>query len=1352
MKSTLTEDEIEQYQLQLLQNLGYAYHHGYDLQPEGKDQERENFGDVVLKDRLQQAIHRLNPTIPADALNQAQREIFNIASSDLLNNNEIFHKYLTEGITVEYQKNGETRGEPVNLIDWHNIDNNEFLVVNQFTVIEDNHNRRPDLVIFINGLPLVVIELKNAVDEKANLRAAYNQLQTYKREIPSLFTYNALLVISDGLSARAGSLTADFNRFSAWKVPSPSPSQREGDKSLEVPLPLGEGFRERANQGFTERAELEILTNGLLNKQTLLDLIRHFTVFEKTRSEDLNTGIVSITTIKKIAAYHQYYAVNKAIESIVKACGFPSPSPSQREGDKKNNLEVPRPLGEGFREREKLEIAKIPSPSPSQREGDKKNSLEVPRPLGEGFRERENQESRESIEDLGYKGGLAVTTLLEQVRELRKNQTSAEKVFWEIVRTKRFLGLKFRRQHQIGNYIVDFYCHDRKLVIELDGEIHNQPEQQQRDRQRTEYLNSLGLTVLRFTNQEIFQNLETVLQNLLDLLSPSPTGRGARGEMPRPPRDYWADVDVKSPSPTGRGARGEGSLSPSPTGRGARGEGNLSLQECTPRKGGVIWHTQGSGKSLSMVFLAGKLVLDPNLNNPTVVMLTDRNDLDDQLFDTFAGCQQLLRQDPQQADNRDRVRQLLNTNSGGIIFTTVQKFSPPDNDLPPSGGNQRGAYPKISDRANIIVLADEAHRSQYGFTAKQVDIKDENGNITGKATRYGFAKYIRDALPNACFVGFTGTPIEQSDKNTPAIFGDYIDIYDISQAVADGATVPIYYESRLVKVDLDEAGRQLLDELDEDLDSLLPLGEGLGEREQAKANQTRIEAIVGSTQRLQQIAQDIVTHFEARQQVNKGKAMIVTMTRRIAVNLYDAIVNLRPDWHSDDLTTGKIKVVFTASAADEENLVKHHTSKANRQTLAQRLKDPENSLELAIVCDMWLTGFDAPCLHTMYIDKPLKSHNLMQAIARINRVFHEKTGGLIVDYLGLAAELKKALAFYANSGGKGDLTLNQDVAVGLMLAKLEIVEQIMADFAYEHYFDSTTGEKLNILKNAANYVADPTIKDRFFSELNALSKAHSLAVPHPDAIAAAEKISFFQAIQASLRKLTGEGEGGNLSNHDIETAIRQVVDQALVSDAVINIFDEAGIKNPDISIISDEFMAEVRGMEHQNLAVELLQKLLKDEIKTSSRTNIVQSRKLSDLLDDALRRYRNQVISVTDILEELLNMAKDTKASQARGEELKLEPYELAFYDALAQNQSAQDVMGVDKLRDLAIVLCDRIRKNASIDWNLKESVRARMKVAVKRLLRQYGYPPDMEALATELVLEQAKVFTEFEVATNHSR
>jgi type I restriction enzyme, R subunit len=1043
MKS-ITEDEIEQYQLQLLQTLGYAYSNGYDIQPEGKQQERESFGDVILIDRLTRSISRINPTIPPDARQQAIREIFNIGSPDLLNNNETFHRYLTEGITVEYQKDGDTRGEQVWLIDWKNLENNEFLAVNQFTVIEDNHNRRPDLVLFINGLPLVIVELKNAADEKANLNAAYNQLQTYKREIPSLFTYNALLVISDGLLARAGSLTAGFNRFSTWKTPT----------------------------GDIDTNELEILTNGLLNRHTLLDLIRHFTVFEKSKSEAPDTGIISITTVKKVAAYHQYYAVNKAVESIVTAASS-------------------------------------------------------------------------------------------------------------------------------------------------DG------------------------------------------------------------------------------------------------------------------KGGVLWHTQGSGKSLSMVFLAGKLVVNAQLKNPTIVMLTDRNDLDDQLFDTFAGCQQLLRQAPQQADNRDRVRELLTVNSGGIVFTTVQKFAPADGET---------LYPQISDRSNIIVLADEAHRSQYGFKATQVNVLDESGTVVGKRTKYGFAKYIRDALPQACFVGFTGTPVEQADINTPAIFGDYIDIYDIAQAVRDGATVPIYYESRLVQVDLDETGRQLLDELDEDLSF-----EDLTTTQTAKVNQTSIEAIIGSTKRINQIAADIITHFETRQQVNKGKAMIVTISRQVAVNLYDAIVKLRPDWHSTDLTTGKIKVIITATASDEGNLVPHHSNKTQRKYLAKRLKDPENSLELVIVCDMWLTGFDAPCLHTMYIDKPLKSHNLMQAIARINRVFCEKQGGLIVDYLGLAEELRQALAFYSQSGGQGALTLDRDVAVGLLLAKLEVVEQIMSGFIYGHYFQATTGEKLNILVGAANYAAAPAIKDRFLSEVTALSKVHSLAVPHPDAIAASELISFFQAIQASLRKLDGSNEG--LSNREIETAIRQVVDQALVSATVTNIFDEAGFKTPDLSIVSDEFVAELLGMEHKNLAVELLQKLLKDEIKHRSRTNIVQSRKLAEMLDDALRRYRNQVIGVIDVLEELLELAKDTNAANARGEELKLEPYELAFYDALSQNHSAREIMGVDKLRELAIVLVERIRKNASIDWNLKESVRARMKVAVKRLLRQYGYPPDMEALATELVLEQAKVFTEYEVS-----
>ena len=1040
----LTEEKIEQFAISLLGYLGYEYKHSNIIAPDGEHPERQTYSQVILENRLKRAIEILNPHIPLEAREQAFLQITTISTPDFLNNNETFHKYLTEGIEIEYQWHGETRGGKVWLIDFNHPENNEFLAVNQFTIIEDNHNRRPDIILFINGLPLVVIELKNATDAKANLKAAYNQLQTYKREIPSLFTYNALLIISDGLEARAGSLSADYNRFLAWKNPN-------GEQD-------------------PNRNELEILTNNILNKTTLLDFIRHFSVFEKIKFVNPETQVITLQTVKKVAAYHQYYAVNKAVESVL--------------------------------------------------------------------------------------------------------------------------------------------------------------------------------------------------------------GAVSRGDS----------------------------------------------------KGGVIWHTQGSGKSLSMVFLAGKLVL--KLNNPTVVVLTDRNDLDDQLFDTFAGCRQLLRQDPQQAENRAEVRDLLTVDSGGIVFTTVQKFSPE---------NDETLYSEISDRSNIIILADEAHRSQYGLKAKQVNLKDTAGNVIGKQTKYGFAKYIRDAFPHAIFLGFTGTPVEQTDKNTPAVFGSYIDIYDIAQAVKDGATVPIYYESRLVKVHLDKKGKKLLDELDDDLQY-----EDLSTTQKAKANQTQLEAIIGSSKRLKMIAEDIITHFEHRQTVNRGKGMIVTMSRRIAADLYENIVKLRPNWHSDDLHNGNIKIVMTAAASDEEKLVKHHTNKKDRQILAQRLKDPDNSLELVIVCNMWLTGFDAPCLHTMYIDKPLKAHNLMQAIARINRVYFEKMGGLIVDYLGLAYELKQALSFYSQSGGRGTIVIDQEKAVGVFLTQLEIVEQIMAGCSYQDYFTASTGEKLNLLKTATNYIADPSRKTQFQNAVVALSKAFSLAVPHPDALREAEKVSFFQAIQASLRKL--EPRDGGLSNVEVETAIRQVVDQALVSSAVINIFEEAGIKNPDLSIISDEFMEEVQGMEHKNLAVELLIRLLKDEVKAKSRTNIVQSRKLSEMLEEALRRYQNQVISVTDIIQELLGIAKHTQAANKRGEELKLEPYELAFYDALAQNESATEVMGVEQLRELAIVLVQRIRQNATIDWNLKESVRARMKVMVKRLLRQYGYPPDMQALATELVLEQAKVFTEFVV------
>jgi type I restriction enzyme R subunit len=1054
----LTEEKIENFVISFLTNLGYEHINAATIAPDSDKPERQNYNDVILKNRLTHAINTINPHIPLEAREQAQRIITTISSPDLINNNETFHKYLTEGIDIEYQLDGITRGDKVWLIDFQNPENNEFLAVNQFTIIENNHNRRPDIILFINGLPLVVIELKNPADEKATIEKAFNQLGTYKAEIPSLFTYNAFLIIADGLEARVGSLSADFSRFLKWKLSEKNETQ--AGKEIEI----------------------ETVIKGLCNKTTILDFIRHFTVFEKTKQEHPQTKITTIKTIKKIAAYHQYYAVNKAVDRVIQA--------------------VNQPVG---------------------------------------------------------------------------------------------------------------------IIHELS------------------------------------------LQN----------------------------NDIQT------------------------------------RKGGVLWHTQGSGKSLSMVFLTGKLVL--TLDNPTIVVLTDRNDLDDQLFDTFAASRQLLRQEPQQAENRQQVQELLNVASGGIVFTTVQKFSPQEGET---------IYPLISPRANIVVLADEAHRSQYGFKAREIDIKDENGVIIGKQTRYGFAKYIRDALPHATFVGFTGTPVEKTDQNTPAVFGDYIDIYDIAQAVTDGATVPIYYESRLVKIDLDETGKQLLAELDEDL-------EGLGEGEnvqQAKAQRTKLEAVIGATQRLETIAQDIIQHFETRQQVFFGKGMIVTFSRAIAVQLYQEIINLRPEWGSNQLDQGTIKVVMTAGASDGAEMAKHHTSKRERSILAGRLKDPQDSLQLVIVCDMWLTGFDAPCLHTLYIDKPMKGHNLMQAIARVNRVYLDKPGGLIVDYLGIGNDLREALAFYAESGGKGEPTLDQEAAINLMLTKLEIVEQLMAGCAYSEYFSSDTGRKLQIILEAEeNILSLENGKDRFNQEVTALSQAFALAVPSAAAMNVAAQVSFFQAVKARLQKFDSNSNG--LSHHDISTAIKQVVDQALVSEGVIDIFDAAGIKKPDISILSDSFMAEIRGLEHKNLAVELLKKLLNDEIRTRQKTNLVQSRSLKELLENTLRKYQNRVISAAEVIEELINIAKEVTKADQRGEELGLSNYELAFYDALAENDSARDVMGVDKLRELAIVLVQRIQKNASIDWNIKENVRARMKVMVKRLLREYGYPPDMQALATELVLEQAKLF-----------
>jgi type I restriction enzyme R subunit len=743
------------------------------------------------------------------------------------------------------------------------------------------------------------------------------------------------------------------------------------------------------------------------------------------------------------------------------------------------------------------------------------------------------------------------------------------------------------------------------------------------------------------------------------------------------------------------------------------------------KKAGVVWHTQGSGKSLSMVFYTGKIVLA--LDNPTILVITDRNDLDDQLFDTFAASKQLLRQEPVQAESREQLRDLLKVASGGVIFSTIQKFQPEEGNV----------YEQLSARKNIVVIADEAHRTQYGFSAKTVDDKDASGEVIGKKVVYGFAKYLRDALPNATYLGFTGTPIEKTDVNTPAVFGNYVDIYDIAQAVEDGATVRIYYESRLAKVGLSDEGKKLVAELDEELDQ-----DELTEAQKAKAKWTKMEALIGSEQRIKNIARDIVTHFEARQEVFAGKGMVVSMSRRIAAELYAEIVKLKPEWHDDDLNKGAIKVVMTAASSDGPVLAKHHTTKEQRRTLAERMKNDDDPLKLVIVRDMWLTGFDAPSMHTLYIDKPMKGHNLMQAIARVNRVYKDKPGGLVVDYLGIAADLKEALSFYSDAGGKGDPTLAQEQAVSLMLEKLEVVSAMYSGFAYEDYFAADTSKKLSLILAAEEHILGlEDGRKRYINEVTALSQAFAIAIPHEQAMDAKDEVGFFQAVKARLAKFDGTGEGRN--NEEIETTIRQVIDQALVSEKVIDVFDAAGIKKPDISILSEDFLAELKGFKHKNIALEVLKKLLNDELRVRAKKNLVQSKSLMEMLENAIKKYHNKVLTAAEVMEELIKISKEIVASDAEASHMGLSDFEYAFYTAVANNDSAKQLMQQDKLRELAVVLTQRVRENASIDWTIKESVKAKLKVIVKRTLRQYGYPPDMQLLATETVLKQAEMIAD---------
>lgn len=1037
----INESEIETFAIKLLQRLGYEHLYAPDSGPGTDAPERSRYDEVVLARRLNAAVRRINPALPDSAVQEAIRKVAQVQSPDLLACNEAFHRMLTEGVSVSYQKDGAVRGDRVWLVDFTHPDRNEFVVANQLTVTENNQEKRPDVVLFINGLPLVVIELKNPADENATVDSAFRQIQTYKDAIPSLFAYNTFCVIADGLEARAGSISASKSRFTAWK---------SADGKTEASHLVG---------------QLEVLINGMLNKETLLDLVRHFIVFEKTSKKDPATGQISIHTVKKLAAYHQYYAVNAAVRTTLEA--------------------------------------------------------------------------------------------------------SAE----------------------------------------------------------------------------------------------------------------------------------NGS-----------------------RKAGVVWHTQGSGKSLSMVFYTGKIV--QALDNPTIVVITDRNDLDDQLFDTFAASAQLLRQEPKQADNCQQLKDYLKVASGGIVFSTIQKFQPEDGNV----------YEQLSARRNIVVIADEAHRTQYGFQAREVDIKDADGNVIGKKTVYGFAKYMRDALPNATYLGFTGTPIEKADANTPAVFGDYVDRYDIAKAVADGATVRIYYESRLAKVALSEEGKRLIADLDEELAQ-----DDLTETQKAKAKWAQTEALVGSHERMVNIARDIVQHFEAQQEVFQGKGMIVTMSRRIAANLYDEIIRLRPDWHSDDLLKGAIKVVMTTASSDGPELARHHTTKEQRRLLADRLKNNEDDLKLVIVCDMWLTGFDAPCLHTLYLDKPMKGHNLMQAIARVNRVYGDKPGGRVVDYLGVAADLKEALSFYAEAGGTGNPTEGQEQAVEKMLEKIEVVSGMYHGFAYENYFTADTSQKLSIILAAEEHILGlEDGKKRYINEVTLLSKAFAIAIPHDQALDAKDEVAFFQAVKARLAKFDITGAGR--SNEEIETTIRQVIDKALVSEKVVDIFDAAGIKKPEISILSDDFLMELRGMERKNVALEVLKKLLNDELKTRARKNLVQSKTLMEMLENAIKRYQNNILTAAEVMEELIKISKEIVASDAEAKNMHLSDFEYAFYTAVASNNSARDLMQHDKLRELAVVLFQRVRENASIDWTLKEDVKAKLKITIKRTLRQFGYPPDMQLLATETVLKQAEM------------
>jgi type I restriction enzyme R subunit len=1050
-QSAVTESIVEEAALAWLGELGYSVTNGLDIGPDGAVPERENYGDVFLVERLRKAIKRLNPTLSEELRAEVLAKLVRSEAPAAVEENRRLHRYLIEGVPIEVARpDGSISGEQVRLIDFDDPNANDWLAVNQFTVIENHANRRPDIVIFVNGLPLGVVELKNPGDENATLDGAFNQLQTYQAQIPSLFRTNATLVISDGLAGRIGSLTADRERFMPWRTVT--------GKEL-----VGGGT-----------PELETLLKGVFDKRRFLALLKDFTVFGDTGSG----------TAKILAGYHQFHAVRHAVERTIAA--------TRPEGD---------------------------------------------------------------------------------------------------------------------------------------------------------------------------------------------------------------------------------------------------------RKVGVIWHTQGSGKSLLMAFYAGQIIKDPAMANPTIVVLTDRNDLDDQLFATFSMCKDLLRQTPQQAENRDALRTLLDRPSGGVIFTTLQKFAPEE------GSTE---YPLLTNRRNVVVIADEAHRSQYGLKAK---VARKTGEIS-----YGFAKYLRDALPNASFIGFTGTPIEREDVNTPAIFGSYIDIYDISRAVADGATVPIYYESRLARIELDEDEKPKIDseiaELTED--------EAQSEQERLKRKWTNVEALVGAEKRLALVANDLVKHFEARLAALDGKGMIVCMSRRICVALYAAITKLRPEWHSDDDAAGAIKVVMTGAASDPAGWQQHigKRPKARRELIAKRAKNAKDPLRLVIVRDMWLTGFDAPCMHTMYVDKPMRGHGLMQAIARVNRVFRDKPAGLVVDYIGVAQNLKSALGQYSPAD-REQTGVDEERAVGVMLEKYEIVRAMFRpdtaggfDYRVALAVSATPQKRLGIMAGAIDWVltlqqaeaAKETTDEgkkraqrRYDDGVLALSKSYAIASASDEAREIRDEVGFFEAIRAALAKsITVTGK----SAADRDLAIQQIVSRAVVSTDIVDIMKAVGLETPDLSILSDEFLAEVRDTPKKNLAIEALRKLINGEVRSQRRRNVTQSRGFTERLEAAITRYHANALTTAQVLEELIQLAKDIRAARQRGEESGLSDEEIAFYDALAENDSARQAMGEPALRVIAHELVTQIKGSVSVDWMHREAARARIRVLVKKTLRKYGYPPDLQDAAVRTVLQQAEVLS----------